>query len=203
MDSTFKNLATGIVYKGDANITINSISSDTYLKYANMKLINWNEINKFAGKVTPTGQIEKVLDVQEGWFTIEELIDYIRNTFTNNNNSTNQINLLTDEENGLEIGDRLEIDLPEYFTQGNFIITGIKESKEGNNPSEYNLELRNTNLLENYIDLFRNSTDIEEQTSQVETEYVVEYVEDETIKEIHELELNSEYDSTLNFTLKG
>lgn len=203
MDSMFKNLATGITYKGEGNITINSISSQTYLRYANMKLINWSEINKFAGKITPTGQIEKTLDVEQGWFTVEELIDYIRSTFINNDKTTNQVNLLMDESNGLEIGDRLEIDLPEYCTQGNFIITAIKESKERNNPSQYNIELRNTSILENYIDLFRSSIDIEEQTSQTEMEYVVEYVEEETIKEIHEVELDDNYNNTLNFTLRG
>ena len=45
MDSTFKNLATGITYKGTNSITINSIYTETALRYANMKLINWYEIN--------------------------------------------------------------------------------------------------------------------------------------------------------------
>ncbi len=203
MDSTFKNLATGITYKGESDITINYISSQTYLRYASMKLINWQEINKFKNIITPTGQIEKILDVREGWFTTEELIDYIRNTFTNNNKTTNQVQLLMDQSNDLEVGDRLEIDLVEYYTQGNFIITGIKENKKGNNPSQYNVELRNTNLQENYIDLFRSSSDIEEQTSQTEMEYVVEYVEEDTIREIHEVELDSKHNSTLNFTLRS
>lgn len=203
MDSTFKNLATGVIYKGEDNITINNITSQTYLRYATMKLINWGEINKYTGKITQTGQIEKVLDVKEGWFTTEELIDYIRNTFTNNNKTTNQVKLLIDEDNGLEVGDRLEIDLEEYYTQGNFIITAIKENKEGNNPSLYNVELRNTNLLENYIDLFRSSTDKEEQTSQIEMEYIVEYAEEEKIKEVHEIQLNASKNNTLNFEIRG
>lgn len=203
MDSTFKNLATGITYKGENTITVNSIKSQTFLRYANMRLINWQEIEANEGKITPSGQIEKVLDVENGWFTVQELIDYIRNTFIINNKYTNQVTLKYDKENDIEIGDRIDIDLPEYFTEGIFIVTAINESKEANNPTNYSVELRNTNLLENYIDLFRSSSDTEEQDSQIETEYVVEYSGEEKINEIHEIEMNEDYNDTLNTILRG
>ena len=203
MDSTFKNLATGVTYKGEGSVTINRINSQTYLRYANMKLINWHEIEENEGKITPSGQIEKVLDVEEGWFTLDELIDYVRSTFLINNKYTNQVTLKYDKENDIQIGDRIDINLPEYFTEGIFIVTAITESKEGNNPSNYIVELRNTNLLENFIDLFRSSSDIEEQDSQVEMEYVVEYSEEETINEIHEVNMNEDYSNALNMILRG
>ena len=168
-----------------------------------MKLINWQEIEQNEGKITTSGQIEKVLDVENGWFTVQELIDYIRNTFIINNKYTNQITIKYDKENNIEIGDRIDINLPEYFTEGIFIVTAINESKEGNNPTNYSVELRNTNLLENYIDLFRNSSDTEEQDSQIETEYVVEYSGEEKINEIHEIEMNEDYNDTLNTILRG
>ena len=203
MDSTFKNLATGVTYKGEGTVTINSITSQTFLRYANMKLINWAEIEENEGKITPSGQIEKILDVEEGWFTVNELIDYVRSTFLVNSKYTNQITIKYDKENEVEIGDRIDINLPEYFTEGTFIVTAITESKEGNNPTNYSVELRNTNLLENFIDLFRSSSDIEEQESQVEMEYVVEYVEEEAINEIHEINMDDEYSNTLNMILRG
>ena len=203
MDSTFKNLATGVTYKGEGTVTINRINSQSYLRYANMKLINWAEIEDTEGTITPSGQIEKVLDVQEGWFTVQELIDYVRSTFLINNKYTNQITLKYDKENDIVIGDRIDINLPEYFTEGVFIVTAITESKEANNPTNYSVELRNTNLLENFIDLFRSSSDIEEQDSQVEMEYVVEYSEDETINEIHEVNINEDYTNELNMILRG
>ena len=203
MDSTFSNLATGITYKGENEITVNSIRSQTFLRYANMRLINWQEIEQNEGKITTSGQIEKVLDVENGWFTVPELIDYIRNTFVINNKYTNQVTIKYDKENNIEIGDRIDINLPEYFTEGIFIVTAINESKEANNPTNYSVELRNTNLLENYIDLFRNSSDTEEQDSQIETEYVVEYSGEEKIKEIHEIEMNEDYNDTLNTILRG
>lgn len=203
MDSTFTNLAIGVTYKGENEITVNSIKSQTFLRYANMRLINWQEIEQNGGKITTSGQIEKVLDVENGWFTVQELIDYIRNIFIINNKYTNQVILKYDKENNIEIGDRIDIDLPEYFTEGIFIVTAINESKEANNPTNYSVELRDTNLLENYIDLFRSSSDTEEQDSQVETEYVVEYSGEEKIKEIHEIEMNEDYNDTLNTILRG
>lgn len=202
-DSTFKNLATGITYKGEGSVTIKGISSQTYLRYANMKLINWHEIEQNEGKITPSGQIEKILDVEQGWFTVEELVDYVRSTLKNNEKYTNQININTKETVDVEIGDKLTFNLSEYFMQGDFIVTGIKGNKDWCNPFQYNIELRNTNLLENFIDLFRSSSDIEEQQSQVEMEYVVEYVEEETIKETHEVTLDKDYNNTLNFILRG
>ena len=203
MDSTFKNLATGVTYKGEGSVTINRINSQTYLRYANMKLINWHEIEENEGKITPSGQIEKVLDVEEGWFTLDELIDYVRSTFLINNKYTNQVTLKYDKENDIQIGDRIDINLPEYFTEGTFIVTAISESKEKNNPTNYSVELRNTNLLENFIDLFRSSSDIEEQDSQVEMEYVVEYAEEEAINEIHEINMDEDYSNALNIILRG
>ena len=205
MDSTFKNLATGVTYKGEGTVTIKGISSQTLLRYANMRLINWHEINQYVGKITPSGQIEKIVDAENGWFTVEELIDYVRSKFTVNNKYTNQINIKYDKENDVKVGDRIDINLPEYFTEGVFIVTAITESKEGNNPTNYSVELRNTNLLENFIDLFRSSSDIEEQDSQIEMEYVVEYSEDETINEIHEVNINNDekYLNILNQILRG
>ena len=203
MDSTFKNLATGVTYKGEGTVTINRINSQSFLRYANMKLINWAEIEENEGKITPSGQIEKILDVEEGWFTVNELIDYVRSTFLVNNKYTNQITLKYDKENDIVIGDRIDINLPEYFTEGVFIVTAITESKEANNPTNYSVELRNTNLLENFIDLFRSSSDIEEQDSQIEMEYVVEYSEDEVINEIHEINMNEDYNNDLNMILRG
>lgn len=201
MDSTFKNLATGITYKGEDTITITRIVSDSALRYANMKLLNWEEINKMQGVITPSGQIEKVLDVDSGWFTESEMVNYVRSYFGINNNYTNQITLKYDKPNDLEVGDRIDIDLPEYFTSGEYVITSIKESKEGTNPSNFSVELRNTAIVENYIDLFRSSADAEENDSQTQVEYLCEY-STEGIKEIHTVELtDNDRNHTLNFGL--
>lgn len=202
MDSTFKNLATGITYKGSNSKKITAIVSNTALKYANMKLINWKEINKNEGKTTLSGQIEKVVDVEEGWFTVQELVEYVRSLFVVNDRYTNQVDITYDKENDIHIGDRLNIDLPEYFVQGNYVVTDIEENTQGTNPTQFKVSLRNTGLTENFIDLFRNSSDTQEQTSQIESEYVVEYSEEDGIVESHEYDFK-EFDPlhSLNFKI--
>ena len=188
MNSMFDYLATGFTYKGEDNIVIDQIYSETALRYASMKLLNWHEIEKNAGTITTTGQIEKTINANEKWFTTQELIDYIRGYFIKNDKNTNIIKIYCDEDNKIDVGDRLEIDLPELYTQGNYIVTDITISKKWNNPYEYIIELRNTALNENYADLFQDTLDTEEQANQVEVEYVVEYAEEETITEVHDIE---------------
>ena len=189
MDGTFKNLAKAVTYKGEEDVTINSIESETALRYATMKLLNWHEIEKNAGIITTTGQIEKTIDANDKWFTQQELIEYIRGCFIENDKNTNIIKIHCDEDNNINIGDRLDIDLPELYTQGTYIVTDIVLSKEKNNPYIYEIELRNTSLSENYANLFQDQLDTEEQENQTEVEYVVEYAEEETIAEIHEVEI--------------
>ena len=202
IDSTFKNLATGFTYKGEGTITVQTIESEAFLQYANMKLINWNEVHKEEGITTISGQIEKTLDVQNGWFTVDELVEYIKSLFTVNDKYTNQVIIKCDEDNHVLVGDRWNIDLSEYFTKGNYIVTGINELTEGTFPTQYEIEMRNTGLTENFIDLFRSSMDTTEQTSQIEKEYVVEYSEDEGISEIHNYNFKDfNANHTLNFDL--
>lgn len=189
MDGTFKNLAKAVTYKGEEDVTINSIESETALRYATMKLLNWHEIEKNAGIITTTGQIEKTIDANDKWFTQQELIEYIRGCFIENDKNTNIIKIYCDEDNNINIGDRLDIDLPELYTQGTYIVTDIVLSKEKSNPYNYEIELRNTSLSENYANLFQDQLDTEEQENQTEVEYVVEYAEEETIAEIHEVEI--------------
>lgn len=191
IDSTFTNLATGIKYNGESNITITNLLSNTALRYSTVKLINWKEIYNYAGIISQSGQIEKIIDGNEKWFTVKEAIDYIRSAFIINNKTTNKITLNYDKENDLVIGDKITFNLIDFFTNGDFIITDIKQSKEWNNPFIYEIELRNTNLLENYIDFFR-ATNSEEQESQINTEYVIEYAEEEIISESHTITQDEE-----------
>ena len=186
MDTMFKNLATGIKYNGEQDIIISLVFSESALRYSNMKLINWEQIDEMKNVVTPSGQIEKVVDVSERWFTIEELIDYANILFVNNDKNTNEVIISYDKKNNLNIGDRIVIDLPEYLVQGNFIITDITQTKEKNNPYVYTVTLRNTGLLENFIDLFRANYS-EDQEEQISTDYIIEYSSNETVIEISEV----------------
>ena len=201
MDSTFKNLATSIKYNGENDIHITRITSDSALRYANVKLYNWNEINKMKSVITKSGQIEKILDVDSSWFTESEVVDYIRNYFGINDRYSNSITIEYDEINNINVGDRLLINLPEYFCDGDYVITEIKENIVNNGYTTYSVTAQNTSIADNYIDLFRSNVDTDENSSQTEVEYVCEYINEE-IKETHTVELSdNNRKHTLNFTM--
>lgn len=185
-DSFFTNMITGITNNTGDDQKIVSLYSLSALRYANMKLLNWKQIEEMKGNVTTSGQIEKIIDLNEKWFTDEELIDYINNLFVNNNKNTNEITIVCDEDNNIKIGDRIIFNLPEYLVEGNFVVTDIKKSKQDNNPFIYTITLRNTGLLDNYIDLFR-PEEQEEQEEQIKIEYIVEYTDQDTIIEVNEV----------------
>ena len=200
-DDFYKNLVKSIQYVGEDPIIITKMTTQSALRYSSVRFFNWEEIEKYKGIITKSGQIEKVVDAEEKWFTTREIADYVNSIFQNNATSTNQITIKYDKENNIEIGDRIDFNLPEYFTEGIFIVTAISESKEKNNPSNYSVELRNTNLLENYINLFR--TDTKDSEDQTEYEYIIEYSSIDKILEVHgaELEDSNGLNSNLNIIL--
>lgn len=187
-DSFFTNMITGIKNNTDRTLKLTRFYTQSALRYANMKLFNWGQIEEMKGNVTPSGQIEKIIELNEGWFTSQELIDYINNLFVNNDKNTDEITIICDKDNNINIGDRIVFNLPEYLVAGNFVVTDIKKSKSDNNPFIYNITLRNTGLLDNYIDLFRPELQ-EEQEEQAQVEYIVEYTEQDAIVEISEVDV--------------
>lgn len=183
-DSFFYNMVTGIKNNTENNLIITRYRVNSGLRYANMKLLNWRQIEEMKGNVTTSGQIEKVIDLNERWFTDQELINYLNNLFINNNKNTNEISIVCDKDNNIEVGDRIIFSLPEYLVEGNFVVTDIKKNKQNNNPFIYTITLRNTGLLDNYIDFFR-PTEQEEQEEQTQVEYIVEYTDQDTIVEVN------------------
>jgi len=185
-DSFFTNMVVGIKNNTQNTQQINLLYTMSELRYANMKLFNWQQIEEMKDNVTPSGQIEKIIDLNEQWFTTEELIDFIDNQFVNNDKNTDEIKIIYDENNDIEVGDRIVFYLPQYLVIGNFVVTDINKTKSGNNPFIYEITLRNTGLLDNYIDFFR-SPEQEEQEDKTQVEYIVEYAGGDTIIQENEV----------------
>jgi hypothetical protein len=185
-DSFYTNMITGIKNNTESTQSIILFYTRSALRKANMKLLNWEQIEEMKGNVTMSGQIEKIIELNEKWFTTEELINYINNLFVNNDKNTNEITMVCDEDNNINIGDRIVVNLPEYLVEGNFIVTDIKKNKSDNDPFIYTIILRNTGLLENYIDFFRPEL-TEEQEDDTQIEYIVEYTGQDSIIEVNEV----------------
>ena len=128
--------------------------------------------------------VEKTVDANEKWFTLDEITEYARNMIRYNKNECSTLKLSFDKEKKFNVGDILEINMPHFFVQGKFVITDEDITYASHNTFTY--ELRNANVLDNFIDLFREK---ETQESDEKTENIIigNYVE-ERIVESHEVQ---------------
>lgn len=182
-DQFFKNLITGFTYNGDTQLTVKTIESYTALEYRSMKFVNSQEIELNKGKITPSGAIEKTVNMNERWFFIDDLVAEVRSLMFNNSNQTNILTLEFDEDKELTIGDVIRVDLPKFLTEGDYIITDIIYSHS--NVENWLITLRSADVLENFIDLFREK-ESQENEEQIDTVIISEYVE-EKMNEYHEV----------------
>lgn len=153
-DGFFKNLVTGIDWNGNTQ-TLKTIQSDTVLKYQLFKYYNSDEIEKCSDYITDSGIIEQTIDVNETWFTYNEMVDYCSNLIIANSNVAGSVELAFDEKYNISIGDKIRINKPEFLINGDFIVTEISESIKGNDNYECEIKAQNSQLQYNYIDIFR------------------------------------------------
>lgn len=179
-DSFFKNLITGMQWKGTTQ-NIRTIESDTMLKYQLFRVTNSNEIYKCSQFLTDSGIIEKTIDVNESWFTYTELVEYCSNLITSNANNTAKVELSFDKDYGLEIGDKIRINRPAFFINGDFVITEINETQSHYDSYNCQIVAQNNKLQANYIDIFRKSIS-EENEAKYDSINVIEYASDEIIE---------------------
>jgi hypothetical protein len=145
-----------------------------------------SEIEKLKGVISKSGQIEKVVDAEETWFTDKSLSEYARNLLIKDTNNINTIKLLYDYDHNFNLGDIIEINLPAFYCVGLYAITEIKLIDKSRTVRQFELTLKNSNLVSSYIDMFRpkhSDTDSENVDSLVVSDYV-----EEGVNEIHVIE---------------
>lgn len=179
-DSFFKNLITGFQWKGNTQ-DISLIKSDTMLKYQLFRITNANEISKCSQFITDSGIIETTIDVNEGWYTFIEMIDYCNSLMTSNANNTASVELSFDKDYNFEIGDTIRINRPKFFIEGDFVITEIQETKSHYDSYNCRILAQNNKLQSNYIDVFRKSIS-EENEAKYNSVNVIEYANDEIVE---------------------
>ena len=196
-DSFFSNLITGFKWNGE-DATIITIMSDTALRYTTMRFMYSAEINKLKGIISDSGQIEKTIDYNEKWTTLSQLISYARSLMTQNSNTVNQVILEYDINPDLKIGDIVEINAPDFYIEGKFAVKDINYTFYNEVEQNWQITLKNADLISTYIDMFR-PVEKEENTNKINTLILSEFVE-EKINEVHSLELDNTM-HTLNFNL--
>lgn len=178
-DSMFKSLITGFTWKG-SKVSLTEIWSDCMLKYQVFRMTDSIEIEKCKGIISDSGIVESTVDVNEKWFTKRELIDYCRNLISSNNNQISELEMCFDEDYGLKVGDLINVNMPRFFTKSTFIITSIQETIDSFK-KDFVIEMANSNITENYINLFRSSK-TQEDDEKYDILNIVEYSNEEIVE---------------------
>lgn len=197
-DNFYSNLITGFKWNGEDNAKIFQIKSDTALRYTTMKFMYSPEINKLKGVISDSGQIEKTINFNNKWTTLNELINYARSLMIQNSNTVNTVQLEYDINPNLKIGDIVNIQLFSFYTEGIFAVKEIDYTYTNKIKQNWKITLKSADLVSTYIDLFR-PTETEETEEKIDTVILSEFIE-ENIQEIHTTTINQD-NHTLNFNL--
>ena len=183
-DSFFKNLIVGMKYNGSNNLIVQGFYSLNAIMWTKMRVINNEEVNKNKGIISKTGIVEKQVDMREQWKKYDEILDIANSYIKKNKSRVEQVKLNMDEDNQLNIGDTIKIDKPFFLINDTYIITD-KNVIFQDNYTTWNYTLKNTNILENYVDLFRAK---EQEISEKQYNLITSnYNEDNSIRESYEV----------------
>ena len=155
-DSFFKNLIVGLKYNGNRDLTVGKITALNSVMWSKIKVINNEEVYKNKGIISQSGIVEKQIDMNEQWKTYEEIIEIANSYIGRNESKVDQVKINVDYDTGLKIGDTIKINKTAFLIDDTYIITDKVSIYEGN-VKRWSYTLKNTNILENYVDLFRAS----------------------------------------------
>ena len=107
-----------------------------------------------------------------------------------NSKTINQVEISTDTDLKLKVGDLVQINEPDFYIDGKFAVKEIEYKCRNEIDQDWKIILKNSDLNSSYIDLFR-ATQVQEESSKLDTIMISEYVE-EKINESHILEVKDE-----------
>lgn len=197
-DNFFSNLITGFKWNFDSNGTITVVNSNTALRYTTMRFMYSAEINKLKGIISNSGQIEKTIDFNERWTSLQQLTIYARSLMTQNSNTVNQVLLEYDNNPNLKVGDIVQIQASNFYIKGLFVVKDISYTYYNETEQNWQITVKSTDFISTYIDMFR-PLEKEENQNKIDTVILSEFVE-EKIQEVHTQELE-QGEHTLNFNL--
>ena len=174
-DPFFNNLIVGLKYNGES-FNIKTIESLTALIWAKVKVQDNVEINKNKDIISKSGIVEKQIDMNETWKTYDELIEIANSYIKKNLSKVDTVKLNIDLDANLNTGDTMKINKDYFLIDDVYIITDKTSTYEGNVKS-WSYTLKNTNILENYVDLFRaseNQDDEQKKINLVTSDYIEE-----------------------------
>lgn len=188
-DSFYKNLITGFKWNKEDEVVISQLRSATALRYTTMKFMHTNEIENLKGIISKSGQIEKTVDYNSKWTTLEDLTEYGRSLIIQNSNTINTVVLEFDKNPELNIGDKIELNLENFYVQNTFVVKEISYTYRNFLEQNWQITVKSADLISTYIDIFR-PEEKQETEDTIDTIILSDFVE-EYIEEKHVLKLNS------------
>lgn len=176
-DNFFSNLITGFKWNFEGDAVINEIQADNALRYTTMRFVYSAEIDALKGIISDSGQIEKMIDFNEKWISMPELIQYARSLIVQNSNVINAIKLKYDIDPKLKVGDVLNIEMPSFYSSGKFAVKDIQHNYINEINQTWIINLKSADLVSSYIDLFRPAEQQNSNTA-VDTMVLSEFVEE-------------------------
>ena len=164
-DAFNKTLITGIKIGDDAPVNsynIEKIFSESCLVRTSSIYANASEINAQKDKSSPSGRIERTIDLKDQFITKRDSLELAKTELLKQSSGTDEIEVffripvadatqLTDKFLPLT---KVSANFPEYLTKGEFIITDT-DYIQTNEIVEFSFVAKNVNLVENFIDLYR------------------------------------------------
>ncbi len=161
-DSFFKNLIVGFKYNG-SSIDLGEITSVSALVWSKVRITDDVEIEKNKNIISKSGIVEKQINMNQQWKFYEELLDIAGSYIKKNTSKVEQVVLDMDQEHNFKVGETIKIDKASFLIDDTYIITDITESYD-RNVRTWRYTLKNTNILENFVDLFRASEEEEQES---------------------------------------
>ena len=118
---------------------------------------------------------------------------------TQNSNIINSVELEYDKNPNLKIGDIIDIQMPSFYVSGKFAVKEKNYTYKNKIVQNWKLTLKSADLISTYIDIFR-PAEKEETQDKIDTVILSEFIE-ESINEVHTVEISNPENHTLNFNL--
>jgi hypothetical protein len=147
--------------------------------WGKIKILDEVEINKNKGIISQSGIVEKQIDMGEQWKTHNQLLEIANSYMRKNTTEADQIKINVDKDIKLNVGNLVKIN-KECFLINNLYIVTDKINIYEDNVYKWNYVLRNTNVLENYVDLFRakETEEPEKNYGLITTSYIEEGIQE-------------------------
>lgn len=182
-DPFFKNLIVGLKYNGQP-FDVYQIASISSLVWAKIRVSDNVEVEKNKNIISRSGIVEKQINMNEQWKLYDELLTIANSYIKKNVSKVEQVIFDIDKENNFSIGDTIRINKPSFLIDDVYIITDSSENYSGN-VRTWRFTLKNTNILENFVDLFRASE--KQETSDVNYNLITSDYIEEGFQETYEV----------------